>query len=80
MVKFFEGLPLFPSRCVLTLRGSALDYCAPAHAVLARCRHRDWRLGDLRVAKAAFNKMLCLTPGDNQRARFCLAAMEAGKS
>lgn len=49
-----------------------------------RCLHgvgiANWRLGDLRVAKAAFTKMLWLNPGDNQGARFCLAAMEAGKS
>jgi hypothetical protein len=49
-----------------------------------RCLHgvgiANWRLGDLRVAKAAFTKMLWLNPGDNQGARFCLAAMEAGTS
>jgi hypothetical protein len=49
-----------------------------------RCLHgvgiANWRLGDLRVAQAAFTKMLWLNPGDNQGARFCLAAMEAGKS
>jgi hypothetical protein len=32
MVKFFEGLPLFPSLCVLTPRAIALEECAPAHA------------------------------------------------
>ena len=31
MVKFFEGLPLFPSRCVLTPRVFPLEYRAPAH-------------------------------------------------
>jgi len=36
MVKFFEGLPLFPSRCVLTPRALALEYCAPAHAPVER--------------------------------------------
>lgn len=49
-----------------------------------RCLHgvgiANWRLGDLRVAEAAFTKMLWLNPGDNQGARFCLAAMEEGKS
>ena len=34
MVKFFEGLPLFPSRCVLLATRSALSYCARAHAFL----------------------------------------------
>jgi hypothetical protein len=32
MVKFFEGLPLFPSKNALKLRVSALVYCARAHA------------------------------------------------
>ena len=49
-----------------------------------RCLHgvgiANWRLGDLRVAKAAFTRILWLNPGDNQGARFCLAAMEAGKA
>ncbi len=49
-----------------------------------RCLHgvgiANWRLGDVRLAKAAFTKMLWLNPGDNQGARFCLAAMAAGKS
>lgn len=49
-----------------------------------RCLHgvgiANWRLGDLRIAKAAFAKMLWLNPGDNQGARFCLAAMDEGKS
>ncbi len=39
-----------------------------------------WRLGDSRVAKAVFTKMLWLNPGDNQGARFHLAAVEAGKT
>jgi hypothetical protein len=32
MVKFFEGLPLFPSASVLVAAGLALSYCARAHA------------------------------------------------
>ena len=48
-----------------------------------RCLHGDglatWRLGDIRAAKAVFTKMLWLNPGDNQGARFCLAAVESGK-
>jgi hypothetical protein len=42
--------------------------------------HCAWRLGDLRVAKAVFTKMLWLNPSDNQGARFNLAAVEAGKT
>lgn len=49
-----------------------------------RCLHGvglcAWRLGDLRVAKAVFTKMLWLNPSDNQGARFNLAAVEAGKT
>jgi hypothetical protein len=37
MVKFFEGLPLFPSPSVLATAGFALRYCARAHAL---DRHR----------------------------------------
>ncbi len=48
-----------------------------------RCLHgvglATWRLGDIRAAKAVFTKMLWLNPGDNQGARFCLAAVEAGQ-
>jgi hypothetical protein len=32
MVKFFEGLPLFPSRCMLTLRALPIEDRAPAQA------------------------------------------------
>jgi hypothetical protein len=39
-----------------------------------------WRLGDRRSAVAVFEKMLWLNPGDNQGARFNLAAVEAGKT
>lgn len=39
-----------------------------------------WRLGKTREATAAFRKMLWLNPGDNQGARFNLAALEAGKT
>jgi len=39
-----------------------------------------WRLGDRRGATAVFRKMLWLNPGDNQGARFNLAALEAGKT
>ena len=39
-----------------------------------------WRLGKIREAAAAFRKMLWLNPGDNQGARFNLAAIEAGKT
>lgn len=39
-----------------------------------------WRLGDARAAEALFTKMLWLNPGDNQGARFNLAAIEAGKT
>jgi hypothetical protein len=49
-----------------------------------RCLHGTglcaWRLGDIRAAKAVFNKMLWLNPSDNQGARFNLAAVEAGKT
>lgn len=49
-----------------------------------RCLHGvglcAWRLGDLRVAKAVFARMLWLNPSDNQGARFNLAAVEAGKT
>jgi tetratricopeptide (TPR) repeat protein len=49
-----------------------------------RCLHGvglcAWRLGDLRVAKAVFTKMLWLNPSDNQGARFNLAAALAGKT
>src|SRR5438477_8636866 len=41
MVKFFEGLPLFPSRCVLTPLAIALEYCAPAHASAQLIRLAD---------------------------------------
>lgn len=48
-----------------------------------RCLHgvglATWRLGDIRAAKAVFTKMLWLNPGDNQGARFCLAAVESGR-
>ncbi len=48
-----------------------------------RCLHgvglATWRLGDIRAAKAVFTKMLWLNPGDNQGARFCLAAVESGQ-
>lgn len=49
-----------------------------------RCLHGmglcAWRLSDLRAARAVFTKMLWLNPGDNQGARFNLAAVEAGKT
>jgi len=49
-----------------------------------RCLHGmglcAWRLGDLRAARAVFTKMLWLNPGDNQGARFNLAAVDAGKT
>jgi hypothetical protein len=39
-----------------------------------------WRLGDLRAAAHVFQRMLWLSPSDNQGARFNLAAVEAGKT
>jgi hypothetical protein len=39
-----------------------------------------WKLGQLREAAAVFRKMLWLNPGDNQGARFNLAAIEAGQT
>jgi len=49
-----------------------------------RCMHGVglcwWRLGKTREAAAVFRKMLWLNPGDNQGARFNLAAVEAGKT
>lgn len=49
-----------------------------------RCVHGAgvcaWRLGDVRTAKAVFTKLLWLNPGDNQGARFNLAAVEAGRT
>jgi hypothetical protein len=49
-----------------------------------RCLHGAglcwWRLGKTREAAAAFRKMLWLNPGDNQGARFNLAAVEADKT
>lgn len=48
-----------------------------------RCMHGVgiclWRLGKPREAAAVFSKMLWLNPGDNQGARFNLAAIEAGQ-
>ena len=40
----------------------------------------SWRLGKTREAAAVFRKILSLNPGDNQGARFNLAAIEAGKT
>lgn len=49
-----------------------------------RCMHGAglcaWRLGDRPTAVAVFRKMLWLNPGDNQGARFNLAAVEAGRT
>jgi hypothetical protein len=49
-----------------------------------RCLHGTgisaWRLGDRRSAAAVFKRLLWLSPGDNQGARFNLAAVEAGKT
>jgi hypothetical protein len=49
-----------------------------------RCMHGlglcCWRLGQKREAAAVFRKMLWLNPGDNQGARFNLAAVEAGRT
>ena len=49
-----------------------------------RCLHGmglcAWRRGDLRAASAVFTKMLWLNPGDNQGARFNLAAVDTGKT
>jgi len=49
-----------------------------------RCLHGVgrcwWRQGKTREAAAVFGKMLWLNPGDNQGARFNLAAVEAGKT
>lgn len=49
-----------------------------------RCLHGAalcaWRLGDQRRAASIFEKMLWLNPGDNQGARFNLAALAAGKA
>ncbi|MBK6847862.1 MAG: cytoplasmic protein [Proteobacteria bacterium] len=39
-----------------------------------------WRLGKTREAAAVFRKLLWLNPGDNQGARFNLAAVEAGRT
>lgn len=39
-----------------------------------------WRTGKLTEAAEVFRKMLWLNPGDNQGARFNLAAVEAGKT
>ncbi len=49
-----------------------------------RCLHGHglclWRSGDLASAASVFRRMLWLNPGDNQGARFNLAAVEAGLS
>jgi tetratricopeptide (TPR) repeat protein len=49
-----------------------------------RCLHGYglclWRAGDLDGASEVFRRMLWLNPADNQGARFCLAAVEAGRS
>lgn len=49
-----------------------------------RCLHGKglalWRLGRMQDAVAIFEKLLWLNPSDNQGARFCLAAVEAGKA
>ena len=49
-----------------------------------RCMHGTglccWRLGNTREAAAVFRRMLWLNPGDNQGARFNLAAVDAGKT
>lgn len=49
-----------------------------------RCLHGSgnalWRLLRIDEATAVFRRMLWLNPGDNQGARFCLAAIEAGRS
>lgn len=49
-----------------------------------RCLHGTgisaWRLGDRRSAAAVFKRLLWLSPGDNQGARFNLAAVDAGKT
>lgn len=49
-----------------------------------RCLHGTgisaWRLGDRRSAAAVFKQLLWLSPGDNQGARFNLAAVEASKT
>jgi len=49
-----------------------------------RCLHGNglslWRIGRMRDAAAIFQRLLWLNPSDNQGARFCLAAVEAGKA
>jgi tetratricopeptide (TPR) repeat protein len=49
-----------------------------------RCLHGKglalWRIGRMQDAAAIFQKLLRLNPGDNQGARFCLAAVEDGKA
>ncbi len=42
---------------------------------LGLCR---WVLGDMQGARAVFERMLWLNPGDNQGARFCLAEVVTG--
>lgn len=48
-----------------------------------RCLHGAgigaWRLGELTFARAIFGRLLWLNPDDQQGARFCLAALDAGK-
>lgn len=49
-----------------------------------RCLHGKrlvlWGIGRMQDAAAIFQKLLWLNPGDNQGARFCLAAVEDGKA
>lgn len=49
-----------------------------------RCLHglgnALWRLRRIEEASVVFQRMLWLNPGDNQGARFCLAAIEAGRA
>lgn len=49
-----------------------------------RCLHgsglSSWRIGDSRAASEAFTRLLWLNPNDNQGARFCLSALESGKT
>jgi len=47
--------------------------------VAERTGSQYW-LGDLRAAADVFQRMLWVSPSDNQGARFNLAAVEAGKT
>jgi len=49
-----------------------------------RCLHGSalclWRLGETAVARGMFVELLWLNPGDNQGARFCLDALDRGRT